>query len=81
MEDKKLTPQEKYDKENIVRYSLKINKKTDADILKVMEAAPNKQGLFKAAIRAYVNKGEYALSEDEFNLVKAYREAVKKGGN
>ncbi len=46
------TPQTRYDAKNIVRFSLKINRKTDSDILAKLEDVGNKQGYIKALIRA-----------------------------
>ncbi len=46
----------KYDAENTVRVMLKLNKTTDADILKALEASGNKQGYIKQLIRADLNK-------------------------
>ena len=42
---------EKYDKKNTVLISLKLNKKTDADIIEWIEHQANKQGSIKAIIR------------------------------
>ena len=39
-----------------VRVGLKLNRKTDADIIAVLAAAPNKQALIKEALRAYNEK-------------------------
>lgn len=44
----------KYDAVNVVRFNMKLNKKTDADIIEAMNNAPNKQGFFKEAIRFYI---------------------------
>lgn len=33
MEEKKMTPQARYEKKNVTRYTLKLNKNTDSDIL------------------------------------------------
>lgn len=44
----------KYETENIVRISVKLNKNTDADILEALEKSENKQGLIKESIRAYI---------------------------
>ena len=41
----------KYDKENTIRLSLKLNKTTDADILKKLEQVESKQGYIKELIR------------------------------
>lgn len=46
----------KYDAENTVRVMLKLNKTTDADILKALEASGNKQGYIKQLIRADLNR-------------------------
>ena len=51
--------QAKWDKENTVRVALKLNRRTDADIIEFLNlnAQDNKAGAIKAAIRAYM-KGE-----------------------
>lgn len=41
----------KYDEENTVRLSLKLNKTTDADILAKLEEVESKQGYIKELIR------------------------------
>ena len=41
----------KYDKANTKSYRLKLNKKTDADIIAWLEQVPNKQGYIKELIR------------------------------
>lgn len=41
----------KYEAENCVRLNLKLNKKTDADILAWLEAEQNVQGYIKSLIR------------------------------
>lgn len=45
--------QKKYDKENTVRISLKLNKKTDADIIEYLKKYGNKQGAIKEILRRY----------------------------
>lgn len=52
----KYEPQARYDAENAVRISLKLNRKTDADILARLEAMPSKQGYIKGLIRADIEK-------------------------
>lgn len=47
-----MTPQEKYDAANTTQLKLKLNLKTDADILARLAREPNKQGYIKALIRA-----------------------------
>lgn len=48
----------KYNKENVKKYYLDLNKKTDADIISFLETTDNKQGSIKEAIREYMNKGK-----------------------
>lgn len=51
--------QERYDANNSRHIGIKLNIKTDADILAALDAAPNKQGYIKQALRAYAeNKKE-----------------------
>ena len=57
----KYGPQEKYQKENITRVVLKLNKKTDADILEWLEGLDNKQGTIKEIIRSHIQ------NEKKFN--------------
>lgn len=56
MENKKLTPQERYDKKNRVTLTLKLNRKTDADILSWLDAQDNKQGIIKNIIREKIKR-------------------------
>lgn len=51
--DKKITPQQRYEqyRTNIV---LRLNRRTDADILNWLEGQQNKQGTIKALIRAEI---------------------------
>ena len=51
MDEKKMAPQARYEKKNVTRYTLKLNKNTDSDILEWIAAQPNKHGAIKAAIR------------------------------
>lgn len=44
--------QERYDKANTIQIKLKLNKKTDADIISKLDSEPNKQGYIKELIRA-----------------------------
>lgn len=46
----------KYDAANTVQIKMKLNKKTDADILKRLEEVENKQGYLKALIRADIDR-------------------------
>lgn len=42
---------EKYESTNCIQIKLKLNRKTDADILEKLESVPNKQGYIKELIR------------------------------
>jgi uncharacterized protein (DUF4415 family) len=44
----------KYDKNNTTQIKLKLNNKTDSDILEYLQKCDNKQGLIKDAIREYI---------------------------
>ena len=46
----------KYDKENTIRISLKLNLKTDSDILSKLESVESKQGYIKALIREDIER-------------------------
>lgn len=47
----------KYDRENKVTITVKLNKKTEADLVAFMEGIDNKQGYIKSLIREAM-KGE-----------------------
>lgn len=47
----KVDRRQKYDKENTVQVSVKLNKKTDAKILSWLERQSNKQGAIKELMR------------------------------
>ena len=46
----------KYDKENTKQIILKLNLKTDAEILQKLESVPNRQGYIKELIRQDMKK-------------------------
>lgn len=48
----------KYDRENTVQIKLKLNKKTDADILQKLEESGNKQGYLKALVRQDIERSK-----------------------
>ena len=50
------TPQERYDAANTKAVKLKLNLKTDADILERLEESGNKQGYIKRLIREDIKK-------------------------
>ena len=52
----KYKPQERYDQQNTRQIRLKLNIKTDKDILERLDKVGNKQGYIKDLIRADINK-------------------------
>lgn len=52
----KLTAKERYDARTAVHISLKLNKGTDADVLRRLEEVSSKQGYIKELIRADLAK-------------------------
>ena len=53
-----LRAQAKYDKDNTVQIKLKLNKKTDADIIRYLSDCDNKQGYIKALIRIEISRNK-----------------------
>lgn len=47
---------EKWQRENLVRVVIKLNKNTDQDILDKLDSLDNRQGYIKALIRADISK-------------------------
>ncbi len=54
--EKKLTPQQRYDKVNTTRYQLKLNNNTDKDIIEKLNTVKSKQGYIKECIRKDLKK-------------------------
>lgn len=48
----------RYDKQNTIPVYLKLNRKTDADILHKLDSVENRQGYIKCLIRSDIAKGE-----------------------
>lgn len=48
--------QEKYDKENTRQIHLKLNRRTDADVIKALDDEESKQGYIKRLIRADISR-------------------------
>lgn len=48
----------KYDEAKTVQFKMKLNKGTDADILKMLESVQNKQGYIKQLIREDIERGK-----------------------
>lgn len=57
MADKNYKYTKKYDENNTTRVQLKLNNKTDADILAYLDSVDNKQGTIKQLIRNEINRG------------------------
>lgn len=56
MDEKKKTPQARYDARMCVQVHLKLNKGTDSDILRKLSEVDSKQGYIKRLIRADMEK-------------------------
>lgn len=52
----KFDPQAKYDRANTTMIAVKLNRKTDADILAKLDAVGNRQGYIKRLIRSDISK-------------------------
>lgn len=48
---------DRYDRENTRQIKIKLNRKTDADILSKLEAEPNVQGYIKRLVREDIQRG------------------------
>lgn len=46
----------KYDQKNVTQFNLRLNKKTDDDIITKLNSVPNKQGYVKSCIRTDISK-------------------------
>jgi hypothetical protein len=50
--------QKKYDAENTRQVHLKLNRRTDVDVLEKLDSVPSKQGYIKELIRADIARGK-----------------------
>lgn len=50
------TPQSRYDAKNTTQVNLKLNLKTDADIIEKLRSVENRQGYIKDLIRKEIHK-------------------------
>lgn len=57
-EQRKETPQERYDRTHAEHLHLKLNKVTDADILAKLASVDGRQGYIKKLIRADIASGK-----------------------
>ena len=58
MADKNYKYTKKYDTANTTKVSLKLNKKTDADIIEYLDSVENKQGTIKKLIRDEIERSQ-----------------------
>ena len=58
MADKNYKYTKKYDQENTIKVSLKLNVNTDADIIKYLNSVENKQGTIKKLIREEIERSK-----------------------
>ena len=65
----KRVAQRKYDKENTTQELLKLNTKTDADVIGKLECVGNKQGYIKNLIRTSLRNNNGPLSMDSIKLL------------
>ena len=56
MADNNYKHTKKYDSENTTKVTLKLNLKTDSDILEFLDKCGNKQGTIKALIRQEIER-------------------------
>ena len=68
----KIEAQARYDKENTQSVMIKLNKKTDSDILAKLSEVPNKQGYIKDLIRGDLR------SDGDVATVESLRYGIKK---
>jgi hypothetical protein len=54
----------KYDKENAVVLTVKLNKKTDSDILAALESVTNRNAFIKKIIREKIAESERTATND-----------------
>ena len=54
--EKKLSPQQKYDKVNAKVYTIKVIRTTESDIIQKLDGQKNKAGYIKALIREDIAK-------------------------
>lgn len=53
-----MNSQQKYDKKNTKKYCIKLNLRTDSDIINMLDQQKNKQGFIKSLIRKDAKNGQ-----------------------
>lgn len=46
--------QARFDAENTVRFNIKLNRRTDAELIELLQSGGSKQGLIRQALREYI---------------------------
>lgn len=64
-----------YDARTAYKVGIKLNRKTDADIIKALDASPNKQALVKQALRAYIGKENATMTERRYHVLPEYQDS------
>lgn len=74
-----LRAQAKYDKDNTVQVKLKLNKKTDKDIIEYLNSRTSKQGTIKNLLRLHALSVDYGkpCTRDCSECIK-YCQAINK---
>lgn len=57
MNEKKYVAQARYDATHTKQFNIKLNTKTDADIIEYLDRVPSMQGAIKDALREQMKKG------------------------
>ena len=71
----------KYDAENTKQIMLKLNKKTDADVLEALETVANRQGYIKELVRNdLAQKRQLEHAAETFPVAYVFREYKDRGG-
>ncbi len=65
MEEKKITPQERYRKKYMKRFSIDLVTTTESDIIDKLNSVPNKAGYIKSLIRADIAKNKEKSFEEQ----------------
>lgn len=60
----------RYDEQSTVQVKIKLNKKTDADIIEYLNASGNKQGTIKEALREKMEL-EVGIDDETLEKIKA----------
>lgn len=77
MADKRENAKTRYDKKNTKMFGLKLNLKTDADVIRKLESIENKQGYIKALIRADIAGGSPTTKGDVLAKLYSIASAVE----